>query len=576
MFKAKIVKDLVERRKMLWREWVKLKDGAEKKKKWEEFKEARREVREKVGELKKKDWEKVGRELEESFEENKKVFWAHIKRLNGKSGQSGTGPVKDKEGKLVVDQKGKNGVWKGYFEGLGEVGDESEKFDEEFRNQVEREVAGMAARSCREESNEELDKIIEEGEVKIALGEMKNGKAAGEDGILTELLKGGGEVMVKWLTMLFNKAWREECIPVEWGRGMIVPLFKGGDKTDCGNYRGIALLSIVGKVFTRVINGRLMPFMEREELVEEQGGFRNGRGCMDILYTWAEVVRGRRGAGMKTYCAFIDVKKAYDRVWRDGLWKRLWESGVRGKMWRVVRGMYEVVSSCVMVDGDTTEWFDTLMGVRQGCVISPVLFSTFINGFAKELINSGVGGVDVAGENLRLLMFADDIVMFAEDEGGLQDMLDVLAEYSKKWRFEINVGKSKVMVCGSKKMLKEEHGKWMYGGEEIGRVTEYKYVGVIVNEEGNWKDAIRKVVEKGKKLSRELEGWLGRHWEVGPRIKLDVWKSTVGAVLRYGSEVWFADVREEIELERVQLKIIKQVLRLNRSTVDEFVRGEVD
>ena len=60
---------------------------------------------------------------------------------------------------------------------------------------------------------------------------------------------------------------------------------------------------------------------------------------MDILYTWAEVVRGRRGAGMKTYCAFIDVKKAYDRVWRDGLWKRLWESGVRGKMWRVVRGM---------------------------------------------------------------------------------------------------------------------------------------------------------------------------------------------------------------------------------------------
>ena len=71
--------------------------------------------------------------------------------------------------------------------------------------------------------------------------------------------------------MLFNKAWHEECIPVEWGRGMIVPLFKGGDKTDCGNYRGIALLSIVGKVFTRVINGRLMPFMEREELVEAGG-----------------------------------------------------------------------------------------------------------------------------------------------------------------------------------------------------------------------------------------------------------------------------------------------------------------
>src|ERR1700759_4695367 len=64
----------------------------------------------------------------------------------------------------------------------------------------------------------------------------------------------------------------------------------------------------------------------------------------------------------KTYCAFIDVRKAYDRVWRDGLWKRMWEAGVRGKMWRIIRAMYSKVSSCVLVDGEQSQWFDSMVG----------------------------------------------------------------------------------------------------------------------------------------------------------------------------------------------------------------------
>jgi hypothetical protein len=116
-----------------------------------------------------------------------------------------------------------------------------------------------------------------------------------------------------------------------------------------------------------------------------------------VLFTWSETVRGRLREGKKTFCAFIDVRKAYDRVWRDGLWKRLWDAGVRGKMWRVLRSMYSEVKSCVMVDGVQTEWFETRMGVRQGCVLSPILYSVFINGFAKALKESRVGGVGGRG-----------------------------------------------------------------------------------------------------------------------------------------------------------------------------------
>ena len=88
---------------------------------------------------------------------------------------------------------------------------------------------------------------------------------------------------------------------------------------------------------------------------------------------------------------------------------------MRGKMWRVLRDMYREVRSCVMVEGEETDLFEMCMGVQQACMLSPVLFSVFVNGFAKELIASGLGGVEVGEERLRLLLFADDIVMFAED-----------------------------------------------------------------------------------------------------------------------------------------------------------------
>jgi hypothetical protein len=315
--------------------------------------------------------------------------------------------------------------------------------------------------------------------------------------------------------------------------------------------------------------------LERHEILEEQGGFRRGRGCSDVLFTWAEVVRGRRTEDKATYCAFIDVKKAYDRVWRDGLWKRLWDAGVRGKMWRIIKNMYQEVKSCVMVEGEQTEWFETLLGVRQGCVISPILYSVFINGFAKELIRKRAGGVRVGEDVLRLLLFADDIVLFAEDGGKLQEMLIVLEEYCHKWRFEVNVKKSKVMVCGSPQIIVNESGSWSFGGKLVDRVSEYKYVGVMVSENGTWDEHARYVKEKASGKTQDMQFWLGRHWEISPRVKVDVWKSMVGSVLRYGSEVWFLNKLPARNLEAVQLGMIKSTLRVNKSTTDEFVRGEV-
>ena len=340
------------------------------------------------------------------------------------------------------------------------------------------------------------------------------------------------------------------------------------------NYRGITLLSIVGKVFTRVLSNRLMKFAERKTfgIVEEQGGFRPERGTEDQIFTLTEVLRAR--AEHTTYTAFIDVKKAYDTVWRDGLWMRLWDEGVRGKMWRVIREMYRTVQSSVLVDGEQTEMFELNMGVRQGCVMSPVLFSFFINGLAKE-IKEKTAGVCVGNVQVRLLMYADDIVLMSDRKRDLQQMPDIVTSYSKKWRFRLNPkkGKSEVMIFGRKPRKTKEGRKWTLAGEEIQETECYKYLGVELVGRLDFKKLKERYVAEARK--RMMLVWaMGMRGGELPAIDCCmVWNALVRPVLEYGAVIW-GDVKWE-EAERVQREMGKMILRCSSKMANEVVLGEL-
>ena len=122
---------------------------------------------------------------------------------------------------------------------------------------------------------------------------------------------------------------------------MIVSLFKKGDREDPGNYRGITLLNLVGKLFNKVLNYRLLQWLEEHnKLSESQAGFRFGRSCVDNIFILIEVIQGRLQESKKTFSFFLDIKKAYDTVWRDRLWYSMREMGIQGKLWRVIRNIY--------------------------------------------------------------------------------------------------------------------------------------------------------------------------------------------------------------------------------------------
>ena len=111
--------------------------------------------------------------------------------------------------------------------------------------------------------------------------------------------------MVELLKQLFSVVWQEECVPSRWREGLIVNLFKKGDKEEPGNYRGITLLSVVGKVFCKVVNDRVVKFLEHgKRLHEGQAGFRTKRSCVDNIYTLSSVVQGRIKEGNRHMLSF--------------------------------------------------------------------------------------------------------------------------------------------------------------------------------------------------------------------------------------------------------------------------------
>jgi len=512
-------------------------------------------------------------EIERLEPDDCRRMWKELKTLSGWQNKEKVSDVLFNERKEEISGEGVQEVWKEAFRVLGIEDAKDERFDHAFGEQVTREQEEIRERSHSAESvNEELDKAITFEEVKAAVGRLKLGKAAGNDEVVAEILVKGGVCVINAVKQLCEKAWNEEKLPTDWCQGIIFPIYKDGEKKDTNNYRGITLLSIVGKVYAQVINYRLMKYSEENNiLVEEQGGFRPGRGCPDQIFSLVEILRNRKKTKY-TYCCFIDVKKAFDRVFRAGLWKRIAEEGVKGKMWRVLVSIYERVESCVRVEGNLTDWFPVETGVRQGCVLSPLLYAFFINGLVRELNELGVG-IHIEGRERKLccLLYADDIVMMTENRKDLQSMLDVVARYAKKWRFELNSKKSEVVVFGRTRAPKNI--VWKMGEDIIKQVAFYKYLGIELTRTLSYKKYLTRIITKAKRnlvqtLAMGIKGGF-----MTPRLGNIMWTNLVRSIVEYGSEVW--GEREVKEIDQLQHEMGKRILRCSKKTSKEVVRGEL-
>ncbi|CAB1100107.1 unnamed protein product [Ectocarpus sp. CCAP 1310/34] len=313
-------------------------------------------------------------------------------------------------------------------------------------------------------------------------------KAAKADGIFNEFIKFGGKGIIQLMIMLYTWVWKNEYAATRWRKGVVVNFFQKGDKTDPGRYRGITLLNTVGKVFC----------------------FRKKRGCVDHTFTVGRIIQDIKSAGKPTYCFFLDVKKAYDTAWSNGLWKQFSTYGMKGNMWRVLKKMTECAKSAE---------------VPQGCTLSPTLFQVFINDLLKviEAVGKGVK-VGETETSVSGMLFGVDFAGMSDTSEGLQLQIDAAKEFTNEWRLFANAEKSAVMVCNDDREKPHTHL-----GEEIAK-------------DCSWNAHMSKVAEKGKARAGELHPMLAnRH--LGTRFKLTVLKSVIVPPLECAGEGWEGNTR---------------------------------
>ena len=165
----------------------------------------------------------------------------------------------------------------------------------------------------------ELDAYILLGAVKVAIKLLKNNKASGADGIPAEVLKCGGEALAAELHAVFELCWHTHCLPQDFKDANIITLYKNkGSRQDCNSYRGFSLLSVAGKVLSRVLLPRLQIIADRV-LLESQCGFRASRSTIDAVFTLRQLQEKCIEQQCPLYVAFIDMTKAFDLVSRSGL-----------------------------------------------------------------------------------------------------------------------------------------------------------------------------------------------------------------------------------------------------------------
>ena len=423
---------------------------------------------------------------------------------------------------------------------------------------------------------QELDKTIETVEVSLAMRKLKNGKAPGIDEIPPEFLKAAENTLKPFLTKLFNTIYQKSYFPLEWCKAIIVPLYKKGNKLDPANYRGISLLSIISKLFTAIINNRLYNWAEHEDKIsKEQAGFRKNFSTTDHIFTLHSMISnclyGRRRS--KLYVAFIDYQKAFDSVKRELVWQILEKHKISTKMLSMLKNIYKNVQASVKHGNTSTKLFDCPSGVKQGCNLSPLIFSLLITEVATHISTHGRHGYQFmpGTQEIFSLLFADDIALIATTPTGLQNQINNLKRASNQLGLTVNLTKTKIMVFRKGGYLARLE-KWFYGNEQLEVVNNYKYLGYTLTTKLSVDISLAEYAGRAKGKIVEIIRTIHALGHIDLNIYFKLFDTQVKPLLLYAAEIWGTISYKT--LESVHLFACKKSLGVGKKTPNNLVYGE--
>ena len=341
-------------------------------------------------------------------------------------------------------------------------------------------------------------------EMKAVIDDLASNKSPGLDGLSAEHFKFAHSRLLALMSTLISSIVVHGHVPHNMNESVIVPIIKDKNKrvNDKNNYRPISLSNICSKIIEVVIFNRIGTFLQSSP---NQFGFKPKHGTELCVFAFKELLRFYQKHGSAMHVAFLDASKAFDRVNRRKLLLKLESRGVPTYILRLLSNELIGQYICVRWGSTHSEFFPIGNGVKQGGILSPLLFNIYMDDLSLQLHRQPIG-CSVGGTVVNHMLYADDIVLFAPSAKGLQKLLDLSHTYGCNHDTEFNPLKSSVMYIDSRKAGYAQ--SMTIGGKTLNTVTSFSYLGHIIcndlSDDADLKAKCRQMYAKSNTLRQKF------------------------------------------------------------------------
>jgi hypothetical protein len=397
--------------------------------------------------------------------------------------------------------------------------------------------------------------IICESEICTLMRKMTTGKAPGPSRVPIDLFKACSQSVSRPIALLFNEVLRLNVVPSSWKRANLVPIPKKPNPNGVGEHRPISLTEHLRKLFEHTIH----PFISEavEPLNAGQCGFRADRSTLDQAATLNEkMLQFRNETGRHLEVAFLDIKAAYDSVDRRILWRRCLEMKVPVWTVNILQQLFDECESKVCIRNRESGLFSHRAGLMQGSVVSPTLYSIFVNSLADEL--DAVATLEIGDRKTGGLFYADDIALMAESPEQMRRLLQVCEHHSMVNNYRFNPRKCETFA---------DDGMYQLYGIVIPSTRSFKYLGIWFNKEGiDWPTHIRAIIAKAREASLFFKSVGCNGYGMGERTKVNVFKLFIRSRMEYGLAIMPRDQAMLSLWDKAQNEILRGLFSVGRTT----------
>ena len=368
---------------------------------------------------------------------------------------------------------------------------ESESDKREVSNQVQLHL---------EERPSQLETTFSLLELELAIAMANASETCGFDKTSLKQIKSiEGNDFKLLLLSFFNRMLRDQQFPINFNRSIIRPILKSKEMEldDIGNTRPISVSNALAQILELLI---LIKSPSLKMMHQNQFGFRAKTSTNHAIFVVKETIANY--VNKKTPCKVVtlDAAKAFDRVWRNGLYLKLRPS-MDPWIWKMFCKYYETSTACVELNGEVSQPFNISSGVKQGGILSPFLFNLYIDDLLKQCTGASLGAL-FNNVNVSIIAYADDLVLLSPLDSHLQKLLDICSAYGAKWKISFNPKKSTITEFGTSQATNRA---FEIAGQFLDHHSSFKYLGVEINQSCDSSEYIKRAFRKVQKLTFSLQ-----------------------------------------------------------------------